>query len=81
MHALLSDLERDGLVERVRDQHDRRRILVDVTPAGARALQRLDKLVQAAQETLTAPLSADERRELHRLMTRLVEHHSHRDSG
>jgi DNA-binding MarR family transcriptional regulator len=42
MYALLGDLERDGLVARVRDEHDRRRVLIDLTPAGARALKRLD---------------------------------------
>lgn len=76
MHALLSDLERDGLAARARDQHDRRRILVDLTPAGARALKRLDKRIEAAQEALVAPLSAADRRELHHLLTQLVEHHS-----
>jgi MarR family transcriptional regulator, lower aerobic nicotinate degradation pathway regulator len=80
MHALLSDLERHGFVARVRDEHDRRRILVDLTPTGARALKRLDKRIQAAQEALIAPLSAADRLELRRLLTRLVEHHSGRDS-
>ena len=76
MHALLSDLERHGHVARVRDQHDRRRMLVDLTPAGARTLKRLDKRIQAAQDALLAPLSATERRELKRLLALLVEHHS-----
>ena len=78
MHALLGDLERDGLVARVRDEQDRRRMLVDLTPAGARALKRLDKRIEAAQEALVAPLSAADRRELQRLLTALVEHHSGR---
>jgi DNA-binding MarR family transcriptional regulator len=81
MHALLSELERDGFVARVRDQEDRRRILVALTPAGARTLKRLDKRVQAAQEALVAPLSAADRRELRRLLTRLVQHHSGREIG
>jgi DNA-binding MarR family transcriptional regulator len=76
MHALLNDLERDDLVTRVRDQDDRRRMLIDLTPSGARALKRLDKRIGAAQEKLMAPLSAADRRELRRLLTRLVEHHS-----
>jgi MarR family transcriptional regulator, lower aerobic nicotinate degradation pathway regulator len=75
MHGLLGELERRGHVARVRDQHDRRRMLVDLTPAGARALKRLDKRIQAAQEALLTPLSATDRRELERLMARLVEHH------
>jgi DNA-binding MarR family transcriptional regulator len=81
MHALLSELERDGLVARVRDEHDQRRIVVELTRAGARALKRLDARVEAAQETLVAPLSAADRRELHRLLTRLVDYHSGRHSG
>jgi DNA-binding MarR family transcriptional regulator len=76
MHGLLTELEQAGLVERVRDPADRRRMLVDLTPAGARALKRLNKRIEAAQETLLAPLSATERRELDRLLTQLVEHHA-----
>ena len=76
MHALLGELASDGLVVRVRDEQDQRRIVIDVTPAGARALKRLDKRVEAAQEALVAPISAADRRELHRLLTRLVDYHS-----
>jgi DNA-binding MarR family transcriptional regulator len=76
MHAVLSDLERDGFVARVRDRSDRRRNLVELTPTGARALKRLEQRVECAQEALVAPLSAADRRELGRLLTRLVEHHA-----
>jgi DNA-binding MarR family transcriptional regulator len=75
IHALLGELEQGGHVARVRDQHDRRRMLVELTPSGARALKRLDKQVKTAQEALLAPLSATDRRELERLLARLVEHH------
>jgi MarR family transcriptional regulator, lower aerobic nicotinate degradation pathway regulator len=81
MHAVLSDLERDGLVTRIRDQHDRRRNLVELTPSGVRTLKRLDRRVEAAQEALIAPLSAADRRELPRLLKQLVEHHTKRDSA
>lgn len=76
MHALLGELERDGLVTRVRDPHDRRRLLVDLTPGGARALKRLDRRIEAAQDALVEPLSPADRAELNRLLTTLVEHHS-----
>jgi DNA-binding MarR family transcriptional regulator len=76
MHALLSELERDGLVARVRDPNDRRRMLVELAPAGARVLKRLDRRVDAAQDALLAPLGAADRRELQRLLTQLVEHHA-----
>ena len=75
MVAVLNDLERDGLVARVRDESDRRRNLVRLTPAGKRALDRLDARVQEAQAAVLEPLSAAERDDLLRLLTRVVEHH------
>ena len=76
MVALINELERDGLVARDRDEQDRRRKLVRLTPAGTRMLERLDARVEQAQDALLAPLSAAERRELQRLLTLLVEHHA-----
>lgn len=73
LHAILGELERDGLVARVRDQRDRRRNVVTVTAAGKRTLKRLDRTVDAAQSALLEPLSPDERRELRRLLELLVE--------
>lgn len=73
LHALLNELERDGLVARVRDEQDRRRNLVTLTRAGKRALHRLDKAVDAAQSALLAPLSTRDRRELRRLLEQLVD--------
>src|SRR5215208_3585684 len=78
LHAVLNDLERGGLVARVRDEADRRRNLVTLTPAGVDALERLDAQVEAAQAALLEPLSADERREVRRLLSRLVEYHAQR---
>jgi DNA-binding MarR family transcriptional regulator len=73
LHALLAELEQDGSVARVRDQHDRRRNVVTLTRAGARALSRLDKLIDAAQDALLQPLSAAERRELTRLLQKVLD--------
>jgi DNA-binding MarR family transcriptional regulator len=78
MVAVLNDLEHGGFVERVPDERDRRRNVVSLTPAGAAALRRLDARVEEAQAALLEPLSAGERRELRRLLTRLVEHHGER---
>jgi len=74
LHALLGELERDGLVARVRDAGDRRRNVVTLTPAGKAALARLDERVDSAQRVLLEPLSAKERRELIRLLKRVVSH-------
>jgi DNA-binding MarR family transcriptional regulator len=68
LHAVLNELERDGLVARKQDPSDRRRNLVELTPAGVTTLKRLDARVDAAQEAFVAPLSAEERRELMRLL-------------
>jgi DNA-binding MarR family transcriptional regulator len=76
LHAVLNELERDGYVARLRDEEDRRRNLVELTSAGARALERLDARVQEAQDALLEPLTAAQRRELQKLLTRLTEHHA-----
>jgi DNA-binding MarR family transcriptional regulator len=75
LHAVLNELEGDGLVARVRDERDRRRNLVRLTPAGAEHLTNLQARAEAAQDALLAPLSEPERDELRRLLGRIVEHH------
>jgi MarR family transcriptional regulator, lower aerobic nicotinate degradation pathway regulator len=76
LHALVTELDRDGLVARVRDPEDRRRNVVTLTPHGKTLLRRLDKRVDAAQTALLEPLSAGERREVIRLLERVVSHRS-----
>lgn len=73
LHAILNELERDSLVERVRDEDDHRRNVVALTRRGSVALKRLDKRIDAAQTALLQPLSETERRELRRLLDRLLE--------
>jgi DNA-binding MarR family transcriptional regulator len=72
MVAVVGDLERDGYVGRTRDPDDRRRNVVAVTADGEAALQRMDAAVKRAQADLLAPLSAAERKELARLLDRIV---------
>lgn len=73
LHAIVTELERDGLIRRVRDDRDRRRNIVALTPRGGRLLQRLGRRVEAAQDALLEPLSASERDELRRLLAKLVD--------
>jgi DNA-binding MarR family transcriptional regulator len=73
LHALLAELEGDGLVARVRDERDRRRNVVTLTRAGRGVLARLGKRIDAAQDALLEPLSAGERRELKRLLQKLLD--------
>jgi DNA-binding MarR family transcriptional regulator len=72
--AVLNDLERDGLAIREPDATDRRRNAITITPAGSRALAKLDALVDEAQDAAFEPLSAKDRQQLDRLLRRLVEH-------
>jgi MarR family transcriptional regulator, lower aerobic nicotinate degradation pathway regulator len=72
LHAMLNDLEERGWVARVRDEDDRRRNVVTLTRPGRAALARLDKRVHASQDALLASLSATERRELLRLLERVI---------
>jgi MarR family transcriptional regulator, lower aerobic nicotinate degradation pathway regulator len=73
LHAILNELESNRQVARVRDETDRRRNVVALTRAGRTALARLDKRVDAAQDALLASLSAADRRELRRLLERVVQ--------
>jgi DNA-binding MarR family transcriptional regulator len=73
LHAILNELESAGQVARVRDETDRRRNVVALTRTGRAALARLDKRVDAAQDALLAPLPAADRRELRRLLERVVQ--------
>ena len=76
LHAIVADLERDGLIDRERDPDDGRRNRVRLTPKGRAQLRRLDKRVEQAQDELLAPLTTAERAQLTALLTRVVEHHA-----
>src|SRR3954463_2583384 len=52
MAAVVSELEDRGHLTRRRDEHDRRRNVVALTPAGRDALTRMDAAVDAAQARL-----------------------------
>jgi DNA-binding MarR family transcriptional regulator len=73
--AVLNRLQADKLVIRVQDETDRRRNVIGITPAGKRALQRLDTVIDKAQRALLAPLSAHQQHQLTELLQHLVKHH------
>ncbi|HEX2315553.1 MAG TPA: MarR family transcriptional regulator [Thermomonospora sp.] len=70
--AMLNELGADDLIRREPDPADRRRNIIRITPAGLRHLERLDEVLAAAQDAALAPLSAAERAELVRLLTRVL---------
>jgi DNA-binding MarR family transcriptional regulator len=78
LHAVVGELEREGLVTRQRDARDRRRTVIALTPTGTTMLERLVADVGAAQDTLLEPLRAAERRELTDLLQRVNAHHARR---
>lgn len=73
--GLLDELETAGLVVRQRDQADRRRHVVQMTPAGRKALDKARRLSIRLDEDFLAALSEREREQLHALLLRLAEEH------
>ena len=72
MTLLLDDLEGGGLVTRRRDPRDRRAHLVSLTDAGRDVLKKSTALARRTNEEVFAPLSPEERAQLHGLLSRLL---------
>jgi DNA-binding MarR family transcriptional regulator len=69
---LLNDLESAGYIQRVRDQADRRRHIVEITPAGRKAVARAEAALGPVEDEVLAHLSAEERETLRRLLVRAL---------
>jgi DNA-binding MarR family transcriptional regulator len=70
---LLNVLEAGHLAERRRDRTDRRRHIVELTPAGRVAVERADRALESVEDEVLGALSAAERAMLHRLLLRALE--------
>ena len=70
---LLNDIEAHGWADRRRDPEDRRRHVVDITPAGLAALERADAALDGLEDDVLAPLSAEERETLRDLLARVLQ--------
>jgi DNA-binding MarR family transcriptional regulator len=73
MVALIDDLEARGLVERRRDDRDRRVHLLHLSAAGEAMLVELAAVARAAEKEMFAALTAAERRDLTALLTRIAD--------
>ncbi|HWG08787.1 MAG TPA: MarR family winged helix-turn-helix transcriptional regulator [Solirubrobacteraceae bacterium] len=69
---LLNELEELGYVSRRRDPSDRRRHLVDLTPAGAKALNSAEHRQETIEDDVLGALNPDERATLWRLLGRAL---------
>jgi DNA-binding MarR family transcriptional regulator len=70
---LLNELEAAGFSVRRRDPGDRRRHLVEITPAGRQALDRAEKAREGIEDELLGELSREERATLKSLVSRALE--------
>ncbi|MEU1320491.1 MarR family winged helix-turn-helix transcriptional regulator [Streptomyces tibetensis] len=77
MVGVLNELAARDLVERSPDPGDRRRNVITISAEGRRRLQRLDEVLDNLHDELLAPLSPAERDHFVRLLTRLLDHHTH----
>ncbi|GAA1848108.1 MarR family winged helix-turn-helix transcriptional regulator [Asanoa iriomotensis] len=73
--AVLNELTARGQVERAPNPDDRRQNVITLTAAGRRQLGKLDRILVEVENELLAPLTTQERDQLTRLLTKLVDHH------
>ncbi len=70
---LLNELEAAGLSVRRRDPHDRRRHLVEITPAGRVAVERAEKARESLEDAILTDFTAEERAALTKVLRRLLD--------
>jgi MarR family transcriptional regulator, lower aerobic nicotinate degradation pathway regulator len=76
--GILDELEEAELIERRRDPGDRRRHLVNLTPAGKKKLVQLRKISKAVEDEFLATLDAEQREQLHGLLLQVAADHDPR---
>jgi DNA-binding MarR family transcriptional regulator len=69
---LLNELESAGYIQRVRDTADRRRHIVQITPAGRKAVIRAEEALGPVEDEVLGDLSAEEREALRGLLKRAL---------
>lgn len=69
---LLNELDERGYVERRRDPQDRRRHIVEITPAGLAALEEAERKLETLEDEVLGNLDQAERVQLHDLLTKAL---------
>lgn len=78
--GLLNELERDGLIQRIRDPRDRRRHLVEISIPGRQALSNVLGGVEAVERAVFQDLSSEEQQTLQRLLIKVRDQLARPDS-
>jgi DNA-binding MarR family transcriptional regulator len=73
MVALIDDLERAEFVDRSRNPEDRRAYALSATASGRRVQSKAATLMKQVYDETLSPLSAEERRELRRMLRGIIE--------
>jgi DNA-binding MarR family transcriptional regulator len=73
--ALVDELERDGVLERRRNPHDRRHHALHLTDAGRARLREVGRIAREHGSDFLAPLDDADRAVLGDLLARLADHH------
>jgi DNA-binding MarR family transcriptional regulator len=69
---LLNELDDAGYIERRRDPQDRRRHIVEITPAGLAALEEAERKLETLEDEVLTNLDQAERAKLHGLLTKAL---------
>jgi DNA-binding MarR family transcriptional regulator len=73
--GLLNELEADKLIERRRSSEDRRRHIVELTPAGAKRLAKAEFALAAVEDEVLGGLDDEQRETLYRLLHQATSDH------
>jgi DNA-binding MarR family transcriptional regulator len=95
LSEILGKLERNGFIERKRDEYDKRNIVITITEQGSTAMSEYQQGRSKSADALFASLTADERLKLSDILNKIInsleqdlsgseayhDHHDHHDHG
>lgn len=73
MVRLVDDLEKQNLVHRMHDPHDRRAYAVSITEVGRTQLRQLSSVVHKAEDDVMKGLNEEEKTQLEHLLIKLLD--------